>query len=87
MLNEVVPGADLDAAVDRWVQGVLACAPLALLAIKHMVQHNTTHMSPREAQSFPTPALVAALRSLDADGSAGLPGEATAGLEGRVNGR
>src|SRR5215469_14785619 len=34
LVNEVVPRAGLDAAVDRWVEGVLACAPLSVQAIK-----------------------------------------------------
>jgi crotonobetainyl-CoA hydratase len=66
LLNEVVPAADLDAAVDRWVRDVLACAPLSLRAIKHMVQ-NGARLSPRQAQSLRSPALVAALRSKDSD--------------------
>lgn len=64
LLNEVVPAADLDAAVDGWLQDVLACAPLSLRAMKHMVQ-NGAHLSPREAQSMRSPALVAALESKD----------------------
>ena len=64
LINEVVPAAELDAAVARWADDVLACAPLSLKAIKHMVQ-NGAHLSPREAQSLRTPALVAALRSKD----------------------
>ncbi|MDT5024042.1 MAG: hypothetical protein QOE61_468 [Micromonosporaceae bacterium] len=66
LLNEVVPAGDLDAAIDRWVGDVLACAPLSLRAIKHMVQ-NGARLSPREAQSLRSPALVAALRSKDSD--------------------
>ena len=30
LVNEVVPAADLDDAVQRWVDDVLACAPLSL---------------------------------------------------------
>jgi enoyl-CoA hydratase/carnithine racemase len=34
LVNEVVPLADLDAAVDRWVQDILRCAPLSVRATK-----------------------------------------------------
>ena len=37
LVNEVVPRAELDAAVERWVDAVLACAPLSLQAIKQVV--------------------------------------------------
>lgn len=65
LINEVVPAAELDEAVARWVEDVLACAPLSLRAIKHIVQHGA-HLSPGEAQGLRTPALIAALRSKDA---------------------
>jgi crotonobetainyl-CoA hydratase/dehydration protein DpgD len=34
LVNEVVPAADLDEAVDGWVRDILRCAPLAVRAIK-----------------------------------------------------
>jgi dehydration protein DpgD len=34
LINEVVPAGDLDACVDRWVEDILQCAPLAVRAIK-----------------------------------------------------
>jgi enoyl-CoA hydratase/carnithine racemase len=34
LVNEVVPLADLDAAVDGWVQDILRCAPLSVRATK-----------------------------------------------------
>lgn len=34
LVNEVVPAAELDACVDRWLGDLLACAPLSLRAIK-----------------------------------------------------
>ncbi|WP_084545003.1 enoyl-CoA hydratase-related protein [Derxia gummosa] len=34
LVNEVVPAADLDVAVGRWVADMLACAPLSLQATK-----------------------------------------------------
>ncbi|MCV2488276.1 enoyl-CoA hydratase-related protein [Geodermatophilus sp. YIM 151500] len=66
LVNEVVPAADLDAAVQRWVDDVLACAPLSLKAIKQVVQR-TSHLTAREANTVRLPALVAALQSKDQD--------------------
>ena len=64
LVNEVVPAAALDEAVDRWVQDVLACAPPSLRAIKQMVQQ-TAHLTAREARAQRLPALMAALDSED----------------------
>ncbi|SFP54050.1 enoyl-CoA hydratase-related protein [Variovorax sp. 770b2] len=66
LVNEVVPRAELDAAVDRWVQQMLACAPLSLKAIKQVVRRTGT-LSPAEAHRMRLPALVAALQSEDAN--------------------
>jgi crotonobetainyl-CoA hydratase len=66
LVNEVVPRTDLDAAVDRWVTDVLACAPLCLRAIKQAVKR-TPRLSPEEAQALRLPAVVAALSSEDAE--------------------
>ena len=66
LVNEVVPRAELDAAVDRWVEAVLACAPLSLQAIKQVVKRTST-LSASEAQALRLPALVAALQSEDAN--------------------
>lgn len=66
LVNEVVPMGELDAAVDRWVQEILASAPLSIRAIKHTVR-NTAHLSPVEAQALRTGPLVAALLSEDAE--------------------
>jgi crotonobetainyl-CoA hydratase len=66
LINEVTPGGQLDAAVQRWVEDVLACAPLALRAIKQML-HHTSGMSPQQAARLRLPALVQALESSDAD--------------------
>lgn len=65
LVNRVVPFADLDGAVDEFVQQILACAPLAVKAIKQLVQR-TAHLTPQEAQRMRLPALVAALESNDA---------------------
>lgn len=64
IVNEVAPAAELDAAVDRWVKEIVACAPLSLRAIKQTV-NRTGHLSPAEAHALRTPALVAALTSED----------------------
>ena len=66
LVNEVVPADRLDAAVDAWVADILACAPLSLKAIKRSV-YDTAHMGLAEARNARLPALVAALRSPDAD--------------------
>lgn len=66
LVNEVVPRAELDAAVARWVAQVLACAPLSLQGIKQTVRL-TGAMPPAQAQALRLPALMAALQSEDAD--------------------
>ena len=37
LVNEVVPGAELDGAVARWVEAILRCSPAALAASKQSV--------------------------------------------------
>jgi crotonobetainyl-CoA hydratase len=66
LVNEVVPADQLDDAVQRWVDDVLACAPLSVKAIKQTVQR-TAHLGVREANTVRSPALVAALQSKDQD--------------------
>ena len=66
LINEVVPRAELDNAVTRWVNNILACAPLSVQAIKQVVRSTST-LSPAQAQALRLPALVAALQSADAD--------------------
>lgn len=66
LINEVVARTNLDAAVDRWTQSVLACAPLSLRAIKQVVRRTST-LSASEAQTLRLPALMAALQSADAE--------------------
>ncbi|MFM0213202.1 enoyl-CoA hydratase-related protein [Paraburkholderia sediminicola] len=66
LVNEVVPRGELDAAVERWVKALLACAPLSLQAIKQVVKRTST-LSPADAQALRLPALVAALQSEDAN--------------------
>jgi crotonobetainyl-CoA hydratase len=64
IINEVVPRVGLDAAVERWVSEILACAPLSVRAIK-AVARRTAHLSAREAQAQRLPALTLALASED----------------------
>jgi crotonobetainyl-CoA hydratase len=63
-VNEVVPRAGLDAAVDRWIADILACAPLSLRAIKQTVRR-TAHLSAAEAQALRLPAVIECLQSSD----------------------
>ena len=65
LVNEVVPRGELDAAVARWVDDVLACAPLSLRAIKQVVRR-TAQLSAAEARGQLLPALAEALQSDDA---------------------
>lgn len=64
LVNEVVAADALDAAVDRWISDVLACAPLSVRAIKAMVRAGE-RMSAGEAQMLRVPQLVEALKSED----------------------
>jgi crotonobetainyl-CoA hydratase len=66
LINEVVPMDGLDAAVQRWVDEVLACAPLSIKATKQVVRQ-TAGLSPQQAQALRLPALVDALNSEDSD--------------------
>jgi crotonobetainyl-CoA hydratase len=64
LVNEVVPRAELDAAVARWVDEILACAPLSVRAIKQVVRC-TAQLSAAEARGQLLPALAEALQSED----------------------
>jgi crotonobetainyl-CoA hydratase len=66
LVNEVAPQDGLDAAVDRWLEGILACAPLSIRAIKQSVRR-TAHLTAQEAQAARLPALIEALQSKDQD--------------------
>lgn len=66
LVNEVVPRDELDAAVGRWVEETLACAPLSLRAIKQSVKRTAT-LSAEQAQTMRLPAVVKALESEDGD--------------------
>ncbi|MBW8723805.1 MAG: enoyl-CoA hydratase/isomerase family protein [Inquilinus limosus] len=64
LVNEVAAPEGLDAAVDRWVADILACAPLSVRAIKQMVRAGAG-LTAAQAQALRLPALVEALRSAD----------------------
>ena len=65
LVNEVVPLDALDAAVDAWVEDIVACAPLSLKAIKRSAS-DTAHLTVAEARNARLPSLVRALESADA---------------------
>ncbi|MGJ3189548.1 enoyl-CoA hydratase-related protein [Paenarthrobacter sp. FR1] len=64
LVNEVVPAEELDAAVQRWVDQILVCAPTSVRTVKQMVTQ-TTHLTAKEARGLRLPALMAALDSED----------------------
>jgi crotonobetainyl-CoA hydratase len=64
LVNEIVPRTELDAAVARWVEDVLACAPLSVRAIKQVVRR-TAQLTAAEARNQLLPALTEALGSED----------------------
>lgn len=66
LVNEVVPHEELDGAVERWLETLLACGPLALRAIKQIVRR-TPHMSAAEARMTNLPALIEVLGSEDGE--------------------
>lgn len=64
LINEVVAPEALDAAVERWVADVLACAPLSLKATKQMLRA-ADRVGPNDANMLRLPALMAAFASAD----------------------
>ena len=64
IVNEVVARTELDAAVERWLGDIVACAPLSIRAIKQVVRQGA-HLSAGEAQAYRLPALIEALESED----------------------
>lgn len=66
LVNEVVPRAELDGAVDRWLADILACAPLSLRAIKQTVRR-TAQLAATEALALRLPALIECLQSADGE--------------------
>jgi len=55
LVNEVVPAAELDACVDAWVADILACAPLAVRAVKEAALASA-HLSLEQAFATRYPA-------------------------------
>jgi len=66
LINEVAPVGELDAAVERWIADVLACAPLSLRAIKQTIRR-TAQLPPDQAQALRLPAVVTCLASEDGE--------------------
>ena len=66
LVNEVVSPAELDGAVERWLENLLACGPLALRAIKQIVRR-TPHMTAADARMANLPALIEVLGSEDGE--------------------
>jgi crotonobetainyl-CoA hydratase len=64
LVNEVVPAIELDDAVQRWVDNVLACSPSSVRAIKQLATR-TAQLGAREARDARLPAVMAALDSED----------------------
>ncbi|GAB3557646.1 enoyl-CoA hydratase-related protein [Spelaeicoccus albus] len=64
LVNEVVSPPELDSAVDRWIDQILACAPTSIRAVKQMVSR-TSHLTASEARGMRLPSVMAALDSED----------------------
>src|SRR5260370_4884080 len=57
LINEVTARENLDAAVQRWVDDVLACAPLSVRAIKQ-VARSTGHLTAQQPHPIRLPTLL-----------------------------
>lgn len=66
LVNEVVPADKLDECVRKWVDDIIACAPLSLAAIKKAAR-DLVHLPAAEARRTRTEQLEAALESEDAN--------------------
>ena len=66
LINEVVPMAELDDAVTRWVDQIKLCSPRSIRAIKQVVR-NTSHLAPYVAMGQRLPALMDSLNGPDSD--------------------
>lgn len=66
LVNEVAKDGELDAAVDGWVQQILACAPTSVRATKELGR-TTAHLPPRTAVAQRLPEYVTMLRSPNAE--------------------
>ena len=66
LINQVVPLDGLGAAVDSWIEDIVACAPLNLKAIERSA-YGTARPTVPEAHNAHLPRLTAVLQSRDAD--------------------
>jgi crotonobetainyl-CoA hydratase/dehydration protein DpgD len=66
LVNDVVPSHELDTCVDGWVADVLACAPLAVRAVKEAVS-TSSHLPLERAFATRYPAEEARMLSKDAE--------------------
>ncbi|HUN40228.1 MAG TPA: enoyl-CoA hydratase-related protein [Acetobacteraceae bacterium] len=66
LINEIAPAAELNAAVDRWLADILACAPLSLRAVKQTARR-TAQLTVEQAQALRLPAAIACLTSQDGE--------------------
>jgi len=66
LVNEVVSRDGLDTAIGRWLDDILACAPLSLRAIKQSVRR-TAHLGAHEANAMRLPAVIECLGSADGE--------------------
>jgi enoyl-CoA hydratase/carnithine racemase len=64
LVNEVTTPEGLDEAVDRWVNDVLACAPLSVRAIKEIAR-DSHYRTPTDIELTRFPGLIDALKSAD----------------------
>ena len=62
LVNEVVPMQQLDEAVERWIEMILKCSPVAVRAIKESVM-KTEHLTVEDAQALRLPLTIQALNS------------------------
>jgi crotonobetainyl-CoA hydratase len=62
LVNEVVPTAELDTAVERWLDEILRCAPTSVRAIKQTVRR-TAQLAAADAQALRLPAVMECLQS------------------------
>ena len=85
LINEVVPRAELDAAVERWVQQILACAPLSVQGHQAGGAAHRHAAAVRGPGAAPAGAGGGAALGRRRRGRAGLPAEAQAAVAGPLS--
>ena len=65
LVNEVVSSQQLDDGVERWIEMILRCSPVAIRAIKESIM-KTEHLTVEDAQALRLPSVIQALNSDDA---------------------